>query len=64
MLGELAKHEVDTFESEYADMNWFKGKQKKHIDAMEKARARNKLGKRLLERLLPSLTHVLVQLQF
>ena len=44
MLDELAKFEVDNYEAEFADQNWFKGKQQKEIEAMEKARKRGKLG--------------------
>lgn len=44
MLDELAKFEVDNFEAEFADQNWYKGKQQKEIEAMEKARKRGKLG--------------------
>ena len=44
MLNELAKFEEDNFEAEFADQNWFKGKQQKEIEAMEKARKRGKLG--------------------
>jgi hypothetical protein len=45
MLDELAKFEKDNFEQEFADNNWYKGKQQKEVDAMEKARKRGKLGK-------------------
>ncbi len=44
MLDELAKFEVDAFEAEFADQNWYKGKQQKEIEAMEKARKRGKMG--------------------
>lgn len=43
LLDELSAFEREQFESEFADSNWFKGKQTKPIAAMEKARARNKL---------------------
>ncbi|KAH8913713.1 hypothetical protein BT69DRAFT_118070 [Atractiella rhizophila] len=39
----MAMYEKEMFEQEFADSNWFKGKQSKYIEAMEKARARNKL---------------------
>jgi hypothetical protein len=35
--------ETEHFEHEFADSNWFKGKQTKVIDSMEKARKRNSL---------------------
>lgn len=44
MLDQLAKFEIDNFEEEYADANWYKGQQKKEIEAMEKARKRGKMG--------------------
>lgn len=44
MLDELAKFEMENFEEEYADANWYKGKQSKEIQAMEKARKRGKLS--------------------
>ena len=44
VLDELAQLEQDTFEQEFADSNWFKGKQQSTIGALEKARAKSKLG--------------------
>jgi hypothetical protein len=44
VINELVSFEKDQFEHEYADSNWFKGKQTKYIEAMEQARARSKLG--------------------
>jgi 5'-3' exoribonuclease 1 len=44
LLDELAKFEVENFEEEYADQNWYKGRQSKEIEAMEKARKKGKLG--------------------
>lgn len=38
MLDKLAKFEVENFEEEFAEENWYKGKQQKNIEAMEKAR--------------------------
>ncbi|GFZ49564.1 5'-3' exoribonuclease 2 [Saitozyma sp. JCM 24511] len=43
MLNKLAEFEVEHFEAEFADQNWYKGKQHKEIEAMEKARKRGKL---------------------
>lgn len=45
MLDQLAKYEVENFEQEHADSNWYKGKQQKEVEAMEKARKRGKLSK-------------------
>ena len=45
MLDRLAEFEVERFEEEFADQNWYKGRQTKQIDAMEKARKRGKLSK-------------------
>lgn len=44
LLDQLANFEVENFEKEFADQNWYKGKQQKEIAAMEKARKRGKLG--------------------
>ena len=44
MLDRLAEFEVERFEEEFADQNWYKGRQTKQIDAMEKARKRGKLS--------------------
>ena len=43
LLNKLGEFEIEHFEAEFADQNWFKGKQQKEIEAMEKARKRNKL---------------------
>jgi 5'-3' exoribonuclease 1 len=43
LLDKLGDFEIEHFEAEFADQNWFKGKQQKEIEAMEKARKRNKL---------------------
>ncbi|WVQ99991.1 hypothetical protein IAU59_007134 [Kwoniella sp. CBS 9459] len=42
LLDKLAQFEIENFEEEYADQNWFKGQQKKEIEAMEKARKKGK----------------------
>jgi len=42
-MDELAKTEIEYFEREYADLNWFKGKQDKEIKALENAKSRGKL---------------------
>lgn len=44
VLDEMKIWEAEIFEKEYADMNWYKGKQAKHVNEMEIARRRNKLG--------------------
>ena len=44
ILDEMAGWEREIFEKEYADLNWYKGKQAKHVKEMETARRRNKLG--------------------
>jgi 5'-3' exoribonuclease 1 len=44
VLDEMAVWEREIFEKEYADMNWFKGKQAKHVKEMEMGRKRSKLG--------------------
>ncbi|KAF7304085.1 5'-3' exoribonuclease 1 [Mycena indigotica] len=43
VLDEMGDWELEVFEKEYADLNWYKGKQAKVVKEMELARARNKL---------------------
>ncbi|KAI0787542.1 exonuclease II [Fomes fomentarius] len=43
ILDEMALWEQEIFEKEYADLNWYKGKQEKHVKEMEAARKRSKL---------------------
>ncbi|KAI0671842.1 exonuclease II [Trametes maxima] len=43
ILDEMAEWEREIFEKEYADLNWFKGKQTKHVKEMEMGRKRSKL---------------------
>lgn len=40
----MADWEREVFEKEFADLNWYKGKQAKHVKEMELARKRSKLG--------------------
>lgn len=44
MLDKLGQFEIDNFEEEFADQNWYKGKQQKEIEAMEKARKKGKMS--------------------
>lgn len=48
VLDEMRIWEREVFEKEYADANWFKGKQSKHVHEMEMARRRTGLGLFLL----------------
>ena len=43
VLNELTVVETEHFEHEFADSNWYKGKQNTKVESMEKAKARNKL---------------------
>ena len=43
-MDEMAEWEKEIFQKEYADLNWYKGKQAKHVKEMESARNRSKLG--------------------
>ena len=43
ILDEMAHWEREVFEKEYADLNWYKGKQAKHVKEMELGRKRSKL---------------------
>ncbi len=40
----MAEWEREVFEKEYANVNWFKGKQAKHVKEMEMGRKRSQLG--------------------
>jgi 5'-3' exoribonuclease 1 len=44
VLDEMKVWEQEIFEKEYADLNWYKGKQAKHVKAMEVARKKGGLG--------------------
>ena len=44
ILDEMAEWEREVFEKEFADINWYKRKQAKHVKEMELARKRSKLG--------------------
>lgn len=44
ILNEMAIWEQEVFEKEYANVNWYKGKQAKHVKEMEMGRKRQKLG--------------------
>ena len=48
ILDEMAEWEREVFEKEFADINWYKGKQAKHVKEMELARKRSKLGANVL----------------
>ncbi|KAH6913536.1 exonuclease II [Coprinopsis sp. MPI-PUGE-AT-0042] len=43
VLDEMAAWEREIFEKEYADLNWFKGKQIKHVREMDMGRKRSQL---------------------
>jgi 5'-3' exoribonuclease 1 len=44
VLDEMAQWEQEVFEKEYADINWYKGKQDKHMKQLENGRKRGDLG--------------------
>jgi len=44
VLDEMAQWEQEVFEKEYADINWYKGKQAKHVKEMENGKKRTGLG--------------------
>lgn len=44
ILNEMTLWEREIFQREYADANWYKGKQAKHVKEMEMGRKRSKLG--------------------
>lgn len=55
VLDEMGVWEREVFEKEYADVNWYKGKQAKHVKEMEMGRKRSKLGMSLLPSFLRTL---------
>ena len=44
ILDEMAQWEQEVFEKEYADLNWYKGKQSKNAKELERTRNNSKLG--------------------
>lgn len=40
----MAEWEQEVFEKEYSDLNWYKGKQAKHVKEMEMGKKRQKLS--------------------
>lgn len=48
ILDAMAEWEREVFEKEYSDLNWYKGKQAKHVKEMEVAQQRSKLGSYLM----------------
>lgn len=44
ILDEMIEWEKEVFEKEYGDLNWFKGKQDKHLKELEREKKRNPLA--------------------
>jgi 5'-3' exoribonuclease 1 len=44
ILNKMTSWEEDIFQKEYADQNWFKGKQAKHVNQIERERQRSKMS--------------------
>ena len=44
VLDEMAHWEQEVFEKEYADINWYKGKQREHAKQLENGKKQNGLG--------------------
>lgn len=44
ILDEMADWERDIFEKEYADLNWYKGKQAKHVKEIDNRKKQQKRG--------------------
>ena len=44
VLDEMTLWEREVFEKEYSDLNWYKGKQAKHVKAIEKDKQQAGLG--------------------
>jgi 5'-3' exoribonuclease 1 len=45
VLDEMVSWEQEVFEKEYSDMNWFKGKQSKHVKELQNGKKQEGLGK-------------------
>jgi len=50
ILDEMVEWDKEVFDKEYGDMNWFKGKQAKHIKELQRAKKRNSLVLTLSQR--------------
>ncbi len=50
ILDEMVDWDKEVFEKEYGDINWFKGKQSKHIKELQRAKKRNSLVLTLSQR--------------
>lgn len=50
ILGEMVDWDKEVFEKECGDMNWFKGKQSRHIKELQRAKKRNSLVLTLSQR--------------
>jgi 5'-3' exoribonuclease 1 len=50
ILDDMVDWDKEVFEKEYGDMNWFKGKQSKHIKDLQRAKKRNSLVLTLSQR--------------
>jgi 5'-3' exoribonuclease 1 len=44
ILNEMAEWEREIFENEYADVNWYKGKQAKHVKETDRRRQKSQTG--------------------
>lgn len=49
VLDEMAQWEQEVFEKEYADVNWYKGKQREHVKQLENGKKQNGLGESCLD---------------
>jgi 5'-3' exoribonuclease 1 len=50
ILDEMVEWDKEVFEKDFEDMNWFKGKQSKHIKQLQRAKRRNSLVLTLSQR--------------
>lgn len=44
VLDEMVSWEQEVFEKEYSDLNWFKGKQAKHVRELQSSKKQDGLG--------------------
>jgi 5'-3' exoribonuclease 1 len=50
ILDEMVEWDKEVFDKEYGDMNWFKGKQSRHVKELQRAKKRNSLVLTLSQR--------------
>ena len=64
VLDEMVSWEQEIFEKEYSDLNWFKGKQSKHVKELQNNKKQEGLGEAFLNlNLIPTPVLILTLLR-